>query len=100
MTSHVMTSYVMTLGFSLCPKFGEYQLEFKKSSVWNDHQNITKYVLNEISNAINFTVGKLLQFFREREREGKREGGRGGRERASYNLLHPFLQVRMIWTIL
>lgn len=44
--------------FSLCPRFGEYQLEFKKSSVWSDHQNITKFVLNEISNAINFTVGQ------------------------------------------
>ena len=42
---------------SLCPKFAEYQLEFKSSSVWKDHQNVTTAVLNAISDAINFTVG-------------------------------------------
>lgn len=45
---------------SLCPKFGEYELEFKGSSVWLNHQNVTKAVLNKISQAINFTVGRLM----------------------------------------
>ena len=48
----------MNLSYSLCPKFGEYQAEFWSSSVWYDHQNVTKTVLNDLSNVLNFPVGK------------------------------------------
>ena len=49
-----------TFVYSLCPKFELYQEEFKNSSVWMKHQNVTNAVLNAISKAINFTIGGLL----------------------------------------
>ena len=42
---------------SLCPKFGEYEIKFRSSSVWKNHQNVTKAVLDAVSKAVNFTVG-------------------------------------------
>ena len=44
--------------FRLCPKFGEFSAEFWNSSVWKDHQNVTDAVLEAISKAVNFPVGK------------------------------------------
>ena len=39
-------------------------LEFRNSSVWNSHQNVTKAVLEAISKAVNFPVGMKQDFNR------------------------------------
>lgn len=46
----------ITCNSKLCPKFAEYQEEFKHSKTWLDHWNQTEAVLTAISNAINYTV--------------------------------------------
>ena len=47
-----------TYMYRLCPRFGEYEMKFRNSSVWKNHQNITTSVLSAISKAVNFPVGK------------------------------------------
>ena len=54
-------THLSVLFCRLCPKFGVYETMFKNSSVWKNHQNVTTSVLNAISKAIDFTVGKLLE---------------------------------------
>jgi hypothetical protein len=46
----------ITANPNLCPRFGEYASEFRNSSVWNAHQNVTKALLDAISQAINYKI--------------------------------------------
>jgi acid phosphatase len=48
----------ITANSKLCPRFGEYEMKFRNSSVWKNHQNITTSVLSAISKAVNFPVGE------------------------------------------
>ncbi len=44
---------------SLCPKISQYMKEFRTSTIWKEHWNITKSLLDDLSAALNYTISEF-----------------------------------------